>query len=56
MHPVESENFVGSLFHRLVDSIKGTFGGSSDESKDKRVIVAMSPTPTLTVSSDSTLR
>lgn len=36
MHPVESENFVGSSFHRLVDSIKGTFGGSSDESKDKR--------------------
>lgn len=36
MHPVESENLVGSSFHRLVDSIKGTFGGSNDESKDKR--------------------
>lgn len=34
--PGREREFVGSSFHRLVDSIKGTFGGSSDESKDKR--------------------
>jgi len=56
MHPVESEDFTGGLFHLFDRHQRNLLAEAVTGPRTSAVIVAMSPTPTLTVSRDSTLR
>jgi hypothetical protein len=56
MHPVESEDFTGGLFHLFDRHQRKLLAEAVTGPRTSAVIVAMSPTPTLTVSRDSTLR